>query len=72
MAMNIFINPLNPCMLSLTLLPSCGATELSSQSECTYTRERRGAGKGGTGDRGLNQKSLEFCKYFFSIFYENI
>lgn len=34
--------------------------------------ERRGMGKGGTRDRGLNQKYLEFCKYFYNVFYKNI
>lgn len=45
--MDVFINALNPGMFSLTLLPSRGARELSSQSECTYTRERRGMGREG-------------------------
>lgn len=58
MAMNVFTNPLN-------IVWSQGA--LIRVWMYLHKRERRD-GKGGSRDRGLNQKSLEFCKYFSAYF----
>lgn len=64
--MNFFNNPLTQQYYPWLYFPHMEPQ--SSHSLGTLPHERRGRGKGGTRDRGLNQKYLEFCKYFFAYF----